>query len=149
MRGFRSAYGGSPLHLLSMLGCFALAGVAALQLADSPAFLRIVVWFVGAALVHDLLLYPLYMLADRSAQAGLARAGGGPGSVNWVRVPTLLSGLLLLLFWPVITQHSEGAYRRASGLTLDPYLERYLAITGALYLGSALLFALTRRRRRA
>ncbi|MEJ8672741.1 hypothetical protein WKI71_43560 [Streptomyces sp. MS1.AVA.1] len=33
------------------------------------------VWFVGAALLHDLVLLPLYALADRSVVRGLGAAG--------------------------------------------------------------------------
>jgi hypothetical protein len=72
------------------------------------------------------------------------RGGAAGGAVNWLRVPTLLSGLLLLVFWPVVTSHSEGSYRFASGLSQDVFLARYLAIVATLFLGSGLLFALLR-----
>ena len=148
MRAFRRLYGSSPLHLLTLLGCLALSGVAALELSRAPAPLRIGLWFLGAVLLHDLVLYPLYALADRSLGAALRRRRTARGSVNWVRVPALLSGLLLLLFWPVITQHSEGPYSYASSLDQDAFLRRYLLITAALFLGSALLFAASRVRSR-
>ena len=148
MRAFRSAYGSSPLHLLALLGCLALSGTVVLRVLDGPQGIRIAVWFLGAVLAHDLVLYPLYALADRSLGGALRRRRSAPGSINWVRVPALLSGLLLLLFWPVITQHSEASFQFASGLDQDVYLARYLAIVAVLFGGSALLFALTRRRRR-
>ena len=141
MRRWKEFYGANPLHLLALLGCFAVTGYAVLQLLPGPNTLRIVVWFVGAALVHDLILFPLYALADRSLTGAARSRRAARGSVNWVRVPALLSGLLLLLFWPVVFQHSEPAYRRASGLDQDPYLERYLLVVAALFLGSAVLFA--------
>jgi hypothetical protein len=142
----RAVYGSSPLHLLALLGCLALSGYAVLRVLDGPAPARIAVWFLGALVAHDFVLYPLYALADRSLSGALRRRRAAPGSVNWVRVPALLSGLLLLVFWPVITQHSEPAYRTASGLDQDPYLARYLLIVAVLFGGSALLFAVTRRR---
>ena len=142
MSRFRAVYGSSPLHLLSLVGCLALTAAAVLALVDDPSFLRIGAWFLGAVLLHDLVLYPLYLVLDRGA--GRLLPGG---SVNWVRVPALLSGLLLLVFWPVITQHSEPAFRTASGLDQDVYLARYLLVVAALFGGSALLFAVTRRRR--
>ena len=150
MRRWKEFYGAHPLHLLGLLACFAVTGYAVLQLLPGPNTLRIAVWFVGAAVVHDLVLFPLYALFDR----GLTRArrtvrpGRSRGAVNWVRVPALLSGLLLLLFWPVITQHSEPAYNRASGLLQNPYLDRYLAIVAALFLASGLLYLATRLRSR-
>ncbi len=139
----RRLYGSSVLHLLTVLGCLALAGAAIVELAGGPAALKIGAWFLGAVLLHDLVLFPLYAAADRAASSVLPR-----GSVNWVRVPTLLSGLLLLMFWPVVTQHSEESFRFASSLRQDVYLQRYLVIVGVLFLGSALLFALSRLRRR-
>ena len=143
----RRLYGAGPLHLLALVACFALAGAAAQHVSHDPLRLRYAVWFVGAALAHDLLLFPLYALLDRSAR-GLVRRRreSAPGSVNWVRVPALLSGLLLLVFAPVILQRSEAAYGVASGLDQDPYLGRWLAVTGVLFLSSAVLYALRGRR---
>lgn len=150
MTAFRRAYGAQPLHLLALLASFALAGVAALRVAQDPLRLRYAVWFVGAIVLHDLLLFPLYALLDRSAGALLHRRPradrSDPGAVNWVRVPALLSGLLLLVFAPSILQRSEPAFARASGLTQDPYLERWLAVTAALFLASAVLYAVRGRR---
>jgi hypothetical protein len=70
MRRLLRWYGANPLHLLALLGCFALAGYAAAQLMPSrpPG---IAAWFLGAAVGHDLLLVPLYSLADRSATAAI------------------------------------------------------------------------------
>jgi hypothetical protein len=68
MRRFLRWYGASPLHLLTMLGCVALAGYAAAELLPSNAA-GILVWLVGAVVGHDLILMPLYTLADRSAMA--------------------------------------------------------------------------------
>ena len=149
-RAFLRVYGAGPLHLLALLASFALAAAAWLHVAPDPLRLRYLAWFVGAVLVHDLLLYPLYALLDRSASA-LVRRRRDPGPavawrVNAVRVPALLSGLLLLLFFPVIAQRGEPAFTAASGLDQDPYLVRWLAVTGVLFLGSAVLYALRGRR---
>lgn len=149
---FRSSYGAPPLHLLSLLGCFALAGYAALRAAQGPAPVRMAVWFFGAVLAHDLVLFPLYALADRSLGTLLSRRTRrldrrAVSARNHLRVPLLLSGLLLLLFWPLVLRHSEPAYRTASGLDQDPYLERYLLVTGLLFAGSAVAYALRLGRR--
>ena len=147
-KGFRSFYGAGPLHLPALLACFAVAAYAALKASEGPLPLRMAVWFVGAVIAHDLLLFPLYALADRSLSR-LGRGRSRPPTVNYVRVPALLSGLLLLLFWPVITRHSEESYAFVSGLDQAPYLGRWLLLTAALFGGSALLWAVrsaTRRR---
>ena len=51
MRGFVRRYGAHPLHLIVLIGCFALAGYAALGLISEHA-IAVVVWFVGAAVLH-------------------------------------------------------------------------------------------------
>jgi len=150
---WRRTYGANPLHLLALLACFALAGYAVLQASHGPLPLRMGLWFVGAVVAHDLVLFPIYALADRSALRLLPRAGRRmpiPGNVNYVRVPALLSGLLLLMFFPLILRRSEPAYGAASGLNEAPYLDRWLLLTGAAFAVSAVLLAVhVGRRRRA
>lgn len=141
MTRWRESYGAGPLHLLSLLACFALAGWAGLQASHGPLPLRMGVWFVGALVAHDLVLFPLYALLDR-VLVRTRRPAGPSGAVNWVRVPALLSGALLLVSLPLVTRHSEGAYGRASGLTEAPYLGRWLLLTAVLFGGSAALFVL-------
>lgn len=149
MNGFARRYGAGPLHLLSILACFAIAGYAVLQASRGPLPVRMAVWFAGAVIAHDLLLFPLYALADRSLTRVLPRRRPTvTGGVNYVRVPALLSGLLLLMFFPLILQRSEGAYGRASGLDQSPYLERWLLVSGVLFAASAVAFAVSAGRRR-
>ena len=69
MRRLLRWYGANPLHLLALLGCFALAGYAAARLVPSRP-LGVAAWFLGAVVGHDLLLMPLYSLADWSASGG-------------------------------------------------------------------------------
>ncbi len=66
--------------------------------------------------------------------------------INYVRIPVAFSLLLLLVFFPLILGLSEPEYHRASGLTTQPYLWRWLAVTGVLFAGSAVLYALRCRR---
>lgn len=143
-RGWRRFYGAHPLHLLALLGCFGLSGYAALQASRGPLPGWMLLWFVGAVIGHDLVLYPLYALADRSLAAGLHRRRAAhsvhePGWANYLRVPALLFGLLLLMFWPLITRHSEPSYRFATGLGTELYLGRWLLVSGIAFLLSALL----------
>ncbi len=136
MSRFRKRYGAPPLHLLALVACFAVAGYAVLKWFDAPQVIRLFVWFAGAVIAHDLILYPLYALVDRGLVTSLpVRA------VNYVRVPMMLTGLLLLLWWPLITGHPEPQYRSATGLGTSPYLGRYLLVVAALFGGSALLYA--------
>ena len=104
MRRLFRWYGAGPLHLLTMLGCLALAGYAAAELLPNN-FIGIPVWLAGAVIGHDLILLPLYTLADRSALAvlGTARRRCPPAPwINYLRVPAVLSGLLLLIWFPLI-----------------------------------------------
>ena len=68
MTGFRRLYGSHPLHLLAHLGVFFIAGWAIDQIAQTPTIVNWIVWFLGAALLHDLVLLPLYSLANRGLE---------------------------------------------------------------------------------
>lgn len=136
----RRLYGASPWHLLAVSAGLLLSAYVVSRLADNPSLLRIAVWFVGAAVVWDLVVGPLITLVDRL----LLPLRTGPRRVsllNHVRVPALLSGLLLVVWAPVILQRSEQTFQRKAGLTQDPYLERWLIITAALVLLSAGVYA--------
>ncbi len=150
MNGFARRYGANPLHLLATVTCFALAGYAVLQAADGPRPVRMAIWFVGALVAHDLILFPLYALADRGLTRVLPsrRRPLGVGGLNYLRVPALLSGLLFLLFFPLILRRSEGPYVNASGLDQSPYLGNWLLITAVLFGVSAVAYAVAAGRRR-
>ena len=141
MARFRDIYGTSPLHLVAVVASFAVAFYAALRIADSPSGWRIAIWFAGAALAHDLVLWPLYTVLDRIA--GGRRPGPG---VNYVRVPVLLSALLGLTWIGLILELAPESYSGATGLEPTPYLERWLAITAVLFLASGVLYAVRARR---
>ncbi|MEU8851892.1 hypothetical protein AB0C70_37985 [Streptomyces sp. NPDC048564] len=146
---------GSPFQILLLAASFALAGYAGVRLLADDWF-AVAVWFVGAALLHDLVLLPLYAMADRSVVRGLDAAGhrvGAPptpsgqwGRAMYVRVPAALSGLLLLVWFPLISGRVERRYRLGTGLSTDGFLARWLLITAVLFAGSALLLALRLRR---
>lgn len=149
----RRLYGAGPLHVLSLLGCFAIAGYAATRvLAEGGPWLAMLTWFVGAAIAHDLVLYPLYAIADVTAHARVFRRHRRPPSVrgvpwiNYLRVPVGLSALLLLVWFPLILGGREDAFFGATGHSTDVYLGRWSAITGVLFLGSAVCYAWAIRR---
>jgi hypothetical protein len=130
-------YGASGWHLAALLGCFALTGYTVTRLtADTSSLLQIVIWFVGAAVVWDLVLGPALALADR----GLSRAVPRVPALNYLRFPAGLSLLLLAVFAPLIFSRSESRYRAKTGLTEDPYLERWAAVTAALFAASAMAY---------
>lgn len=143
MRRLRRWYGDGLVHLVVLLASFAVAGYAGVRLLNGDWF-GILIWFVGAALLHDLLLVPLYALADRVVRAvpGVRRLS----LTNTVRVPAALSGLLLLVWFPLILGQA-ARYERSTGLPGGVFLTRWLLITAALFALSA-LWRLTRPLRR-
>ncbi|MFI1964294.1 hypothetical protein ACH429_09255 [Streptomyces pathocidini] len=137
----RRWYGEGALHLLLMLGSFALAGYAGVRLLEGD-WLGVAVWFVGAALVHDLVLVPAYGVVDRGVRRALGvGVESRPGEVgerlrsagvNHVRVPAFLSGLLLLVWFPLITRQ-VGHYTAYTGLPAGVFLGRWLLISAGLF----------------
>ncbi|HWH29325.1 MAG TPA: hypothetical protein VNU26_10245 [Mycobacteriales bacterium] len=149
--GFARRYGARPWHLLVLLALFAATGYVASRLLGDPTLPSIVLWFVGAAVVWDLVLGPALSLGDLGLRTALRRRRpAGVRPLNYVRVPALLSLLLLVLWAPLVLQRSEAVYRAKTGLTQDPYLERWLAVTAVLFAASAVAFlaAVWRGRRR-
>ncbi|MGI5353407.1 hypothetical protein ACQEU8_35295 [Streptomyces sp. CA-250714] len=125
---------GSPLQIVLLLASFVITGYAGVRLLADD-WLGVAVWFVGAALLHDLVLLPLYSLADRVP--GLAGR-----YVNHLRIPALLSLLLLLVWLPLIV----GPADRYPKLTGRPegnngYALHWLWLTVALFVVSGLWLA--------
>ncbi|MFG2292373.1 hypothetical protein [Streptomyces sp. NPDC048603] len=141
---FRRRYGASPLHLLLVLASFALACYAGVRMLRGDT-VGVAVWFVGAALLHDLVLLPLYAVTDRAAQKLFGQPSGrGEGKprtgVNHIRVPAFVSGVLLLVYWPLILRR-VGHYTSYTGLPADVFLGRWLLITACLFAASAAVLA--------
>jgi hypothetical protein len=137
----RRLYGASPLHLLAHLALLPLAAWALVQVfsvSSSKAAVGVATWLLAAAVLHDLVLLPLYSGADRAVRAALR------GAVNYVRVPAALSLLMLLVFWGTIAGKGEGAYHAVSGRSFDGYALRWLVVTAALFTGSGLVYRLRR-----
>lgn len=153
---FRKLYGESPWHLLVLLACLAVSAYAAVRLLKTDWF-EVTKWFVGAALVHDLVLVPLYAGADWLVNRALR--GGRPvppptgrrdtrtAVLNHLRVPAFLSLLLLLVYWPLVLRESEP-YQGFTALDPDVFLVRWLLITAGVFAASAVLFAVRQWRAR-
>ncbi len=134
------AYGAGPLHLLSHVAALALAAYAFTRIFAGGQPWNVVLWFAGAVVLHDLIAFPLYTALNRLA-LGRARR-----SVNHVRVPALLSGFAFVVYFPLILGLGDGRYERATSLSQDVYLGRWLLLCGAMFAVSALLYAVRARR---
>jgi hypothetical protein len=141
-------YGASPVHLLAHLASLALALWAIGEILDARAAGTIVVWLIGAVLLHDALLWPLYSILDQVAwTAALAIDGGGRVSaLNHLRVPVALSALIFIAGFPAILEIREQNYTRVSNVGFDGYLGRWLLVSGLLFVGSAAWYAVKVRR---
>jgi hypothetical protein len=148
----RRRYGAGPLHLLGLLASFAIAAAAVLGWLDRGHEARSVLeWFLAAIVAHDLVLVPLYTLLDRLAFGSLRTRArrGRPGAVNptpYLRIPTMLSLLLLGVFFPVIFGLGRRAELTASGIAESGYLVRWLVLSAAMYLLAGVSYALAVRR---
>lgn len=161
MKGFRARYGASPLHLLLVLCSFFLAGYAGVRLLTGDT-LGVLLWFVGAALLHDLVFLPLYTVTDRVAQRLVRRphrrrrdaeppaSADAPapvvaGGINYLRVPAFVALLLLLVWYPLILRRVPG-FSLYTALPSEVFWGRWLLISAALFAASAvcLLIALWR-----
>ncbi|MEO3873688.1 hypothetical protein ABGB18_33170 [Nonomuraea sp. B12E4] len=150
-------YGAPVWHLLALALCFLVAGYAATRVVEVGIWPGFLVWFVGAVILHDLVLFPLYSAADFAARSSTARARRRgrtaarrrprpprrrPAPINYLRVPTAFSGLLLLVWSPLILRGAEPNYRAAVGLSTIPYFTRWILVTLVLFAASALLYVL-------
>ncbi|MEH0934841.1 hypothetical protein [Micromonospora psammae] len=154
MGELRRRYGAAPWHLLLLLGCFTVTGWIVLRLAGEPTAVRMLLWFLGAVIAHDLVLFPAYAAVDRGLRAALVHRDRTaadrppvPSALNHVRVPALAAGLLLLVHLPGVLGLGDDTYEAATGLAPRPLLGRWLAVTGVLFAASALLYGLRRLRR--
>ncbi|MEW1589054.1 hypothetical protein AB0283_26835 [Micromonospora vinacea] len=157
------AYGSSVQHLVIMIVCFTLTGWVALRIAEEATAGRMLLWFVGAAVAHDLVLFPIYASADRVLRGALGRSGHAgtdgqspaahhpmppgaghaparPSPLNHIRVPVLASGLLFLVYLPGILRQGRETYLAATGQDQHPYLARWLAVTATLFLVSGVWY---------
>ena len=130
MIAFRRAYGAGPLHLLLSLAGLGVAAFAFNQIFSGGHADQLLEWYLGFALAQDLVLVPLYTLADR----GLTIRS------NYLRVPAFLSGLLLLVYAPLITGVGAHTYRFYSGHPVSGYVRNWLLISAALFAGSAVVY---------
>jgi hypothetical protein len=143
MRWFKRLYGSNPLHLLVSIACLAVAAYAALLLAKGGDVKGIIIWFAVAIIGHDLILFPLYAVADRSIRGVLTHRPPALPKVQWInhlRVPVVISAILFGMWWPLMFNVPKE-YTEKTDLPTSPYLGHWLMVTAALFLLSALAFA--------
>jgi hypothetical protein len=148
---FRVFYGAQPLHLLAAIISFALvvAGFVGWLTPGSDAR-GILLWLIGCLLGTQLVLLPLAWLLDRIA-FGVDRghrSSQAHASTAFVRVPALLSALLLLVFAPLIFRADTATFEASTGTSPAPYLDRWLIATGCMFAISAVVYAVTLARSR-
>jgi hypothetical protein len=136
----RKRYGSSPVHLVGHIAVFGLTAYAITQIFTLGAAGNAVVWLIGAVLLHDAVLWPLYSVGDAVGRRLLV------GAVNYVRIPLGLSLLLGLVFFGTISGKGGNAYRNASGQTYDGYVTRWLVVSAALFAISAAVYLVRRSR---
>jgi hypothetical protein len=155
---FKNVYGAHPLHLLTMVSGFALLGytLATFKVTElwnqGTWWQSIAVWFVAAVVGHDLVLFPLYALADRllaarigrrDAQVARQNSSRGPAvpARNYIRIPAMAAGLTLMVFLPGIIEQGAPTYQAATGQTQQPFLGRWLLLTAMMFGVSAVAYA--------
>lgn len=140
----------APVRALGVLTCLALGAYAATIIVRDPtlhpSIPAILIWFAGALLLHDLVLFPLYAAADRALT--LLPATRVP-LVNHVRLPALGAALTFLVYFPGIVRQGEPVVRGASGLGQEPFLARWLWLVAAMVAVSALIWVVRVTRRSA
>jgi hypothetical protein len=152
-------YGAGVLSLLVLILSFAIAGSGVAGWFQRPHDVETVIeWFVAAIVLHDLVVVPLYSLVDRLVLGALSRRArrarhrtivGRVNATPYLRVPALLSLLLLAVFFPVIFGLGAQTELSASGIAESGYLARWLIASGVLFALSGVAWLVARRRARA
>ncbi len=142
MRRLWARYGAGPTHLLASLASLAIAAAAVIGWTQRPRDLAdVLIWFGAAIVLHDLVLLPLYSLANRVALGRLPLQ-----AVAYVRVPLLISLLVLAAVFPTVFGYGARTEHSASGIVEHGYLARWLLLTGVLFALSGLAYAVHGRR---
>lgn len=138
---FARRYGAHPGHLAGHLLLFALAFWAISTMLDMRAAGNWVLWLVAAAVLHDLLLLPLYAVPDRLLTRLVAgrRAPRVP-VINHLRAPVVVSGALLLVAFPLVLERAPGNIARVAGFTPSGYLTAWLGLSAGAFLLSAVVY---------
>ena len=158
MSWLRRHYGAGPLHLLGMLTCFAVVAYAVTRVLGESGWVSVFQVFIISLVLHDFIGWPIYTAADRllvRAQGRSGKQGEGPtvpgtgpatkkqARVPWanhVRFPTVISAVLLVMFFPLIFRLSNNAYEGYTGFNESAYFTNWLVVSGTLFALSALVY---------
>jgi hypothetical protein len=150
---WRRRYGADPLHLLGHLAVLALAAFALDQIFSGGGVKHLLAWYVGFAIAHDLVFVPMYTELDRLVRRLLERLPSHPFGdirlINHLRAPALISGVLLLVYAPLITGHSDAELIAVTGHAFHGYLLNWLLVTAVLFIGSGVVYTVRVARARA
>ncbi len=143
MTRFTRLYGSSPAHALGMLASFAFVAYIASRVIEVSHPGWIALWVIGAVLAHDMVLFPLYSALDRLVSGLRRRPTSKSPALRWqnhLRVPAVLSGVLLLVSFPLVFRLSDHAYAAATGLHTSVYLGRWLLVSACIFAASGLVY---------
>ncbi len=146
---WRLRYGASPVHLLlhaAGIGAAAFALAQALDPRAVPSAGRLLLWLLGGAVVHDLVLLPAYVAADgalRRLAAALRPAGGPPAGVplrGHVRIPAAIAGAVLLVHLPSVLGEAPRGRLLTTGHPPPDFAGRWLLLAAGLAAASAVVY---------
>lgn len=143
MRRFRYEYGAGPLHLAGALLAFALAGYGLWRMFETLGLAAVLPWLIGSIVGHDLVLLPLYSAIGLLIYAIARPAPSEPprvAALNHVRVAAFLCAVLFAVWFPLILGLSAPEYAGATGQSTGGYLTRWLALSAAIVVVSALAY---------
>lgn len=137
-------YGSSPAHLVASVVGLVIAAFGIVRIFAFTNPWSVVLWLVAAIVLHDVVLLPVYTLVRRMLVGLLGverdRRRRVPILAHLV-VPTVVSGLLLLVWFPLVFGLGADVFTSVSKTSNDPYASRWLLITAGVYLFSALVYA--------
>jgi hypothetical protein len=136
MRSRRRHYGAGPWHCWAYWRASQSPRTAITRVFAQGGWKAILVWFVICVILHDGVGWPIYALADRvltrRARPGAARGEPGVTWINHVRVPTVISGLLFVMFAPMIFRLSNS-FEGVTGFSENVYLWNWLLVSAILF----------------
>jgi hypothetical protein len=145
MEWFRRHYGARPLNLLGLLICFAVAAYAATRVLHEAGWAGVFLWFVFCVVAHDLIGWPIYAWVDRRMQSAqsehAARRRLFVPWINHIRAPTVVSGVLFAISFPLVFRLSGTYYQATTGFTEDVYLFNWAGVSALAFATSGVLYA--------
>ena len=136
------------LSAIAVVGHLAVIAIAAFAVSRtfevaSTDNLNFLIWLVAGAVLHDVVLLPLYSLADLVTRLAMSdHPLRRIHAANHVRFPAAISLVVFLVYAPTILDRNPGTFERLSGRpqATDP-LEAWLWITLGLFVVSGATLA--------